>query len=457
MTNVYYYVYWIYNSKIKKSYVGVRKSKIPPNKDIGKKYFSSSTDQDFIDDQQNNSKDYKYYIMDTFDTLEDASSYEMAIHEYFEVQKNENFYNKARATCSGFLTSCINTVIVKDIDGNTSRVPVDSPDYLNGSLTHICKNKVVAKDQDNNVVYVDREIFDKSPELVGITNGSIPVNINGEVYMLPTDHKDVLSGKYRHIYTGTFVSYDKNGNKIRINVSERNSIEHFHYNKNKTLAYDKNRTVEYVYKDDPRFVSGELKYINSGKKLYIDDSGCKFFRFSDDPDVKSGKLKIIPSRSKKQLFKDTNNNSIYLYENDKRVISGEVTRPPETKTKFIYYDNSYNTYKLRRTDKKIKIMGLKKLRAGQGRNVIADSGIVEHVHMFDPRFETGEIKLFGDSSPKSDATKKRMSEGKIGKVWVNNGKHQTCICNTRIKEFENAGYKRGMLPKKKNMEGFGNQ
>lgn len=36
MTNAYYYVYWICNTKLKKSYVGVRKSKILPHKDLGK-------------------------------------------------------------------------------------------------------------------------------------------------------------------------------------------------------------------------------------------------------------------------------------------------------------------------------------------------------------------------------------------------------------------------------------
>ena len=66
MNKKYHYVYRITNIKLNKHYYGLRSSKLEPSKDLGFKYFSSSSDREFIDDQTNNPQDYKYIIVSMY-------------------------------------------------------------------------------------------------------------------------------------------------------------------------------------------------------------------------------------------------------------------------------------------------------------------------------------------------------------------------------------------------------
>ena len=102
MNRKYHYVYRITNTKLNKHYYGVRSSKLEPSKDLGFKYFSSSSDIEFRDDQKNNPQDYKYIIVSEFDSREEALELEIKLHSKFNVSVNESFYNKARQTSTGF-------------------------------------------------------------------------------------------------------------------------------------------------------------------------------------------------------------------------------------------------------------------------------------------------------------------------------------------------------------------
>lgn len=104
-TYKYHYVYRITNIKLKKHYYGSRSSNVKPNKDIGVLYFSSSTDSDFIEDQNINPKNYKYKVVSIFDNKKDAISLEVRLHDYFDVATNENFYNKSKQTTSAWDTT----------------------------------------------------------------------------------------------------------------------------------------------------------------------------------------------------------------------------------------------------------------------------------------------------------------------------------------------------------------
>ena len=94
----YHYVYRITNTKLNKHYYGTRSSKIEPSKDIGVKYFSSSSDIQFRDDQKNNPQNYKYTIVSEFNSREEALELEIKLHNKFNVGVNESFYNKAKQT-----------------------------------------------------------------------------------------------------------------------------------------------------------------------------------------------------------------------------------------------------------------------------------------------------------------------------------------------------------------------
>jgi|GEM_PF-2372868 hypothetical protein len=101
----FHYVYRITNTKLNKHYYGVRTSKIKPSNDIGFKYFSSSTDEDFMEDQKDNPTHYKYKVVSIFETRECALLMEIKLHAKFNVGINESFYNKCKQTSVGWDTT----------------------------------------------------------------------------------------------------------------------------------------------------------------------------------------------------------------------------------------------------------------------------------------------------------------------------------------------------------------
>ena len=56
----FHYVYRITNVEKNKYYYGSRSSNILPSEDIGIKYFSSSSDKIFVQDQKENPQNYMY-------------------------------------------------------------------------------------------------------------------------------------------------------------------------------------------------------------------------------------------------------------------------------------------------------------------------------------------------------------------------------------------------------------
>ena len=98
----YHYTYRITNKILKKHYYGVRTSKDKPELDLGIKYFSSSSDSDFIKDQNCNIQNYRYKILKVFKNRSDAGVMEIKLHEKFNVSANESFYNKCNSTSQMF-------------------------------------------------------------------------------------------------------------------------------------------------------------------------------------------------------------------------------------------------------------------------------------------------------------------------------------------------------------------
>lgn len=105
---VYHYVYRITNKVTNKHYYGKRSSKkVKPVDDLGKRYFSSSTDKSFIQDQKDNPQNYKYKIVSLHSTAAEAIKKEIKLHCKFDVGVNLRFYNKVKQTSVGFdMTGC---------------------------------------------------------------------------------------------------------------------------------------------------------------------------------------------------------------------------------------------------------------------------------------------------------------------------------------------------------------
>jgi hypothetical protein len=91
------YTYLITNIQENKHYIGVRSCNGNIEDDLGKSYFSSSLDENFIKDQRAHPENYQYQILETFDTRKEASLMEIDLHKYFDVARNPNFYNKVKA------------------------------------------------------------------------------------------------------------------------------------------------------------------------------------------------------------------------------------------------------------------------------------------------------------------------------------------------------------------------
>jgi hypothetical protein len=104
---MYYYVYRISNLVENKHYYGKRSSKIEPKLDLGIKYFSSSTDKEFISSQIANPENYEYTVVAYCDTAKEALDLEIYLHEYYNVGVSPRFYNKAKQTATSFSTDGI--------------------------------------------------------------------------------------------------------------------------------------------------------------------------------------------------------------------------------------------------------------------------------------------------------------------------------------------------------------
>lgn len=96
------YVYWIENRGTNVSYVGVRSCDIEPVDDIGVKYFTSSQDKEFKQDFKANPSKYNIDIINNFIERQEAMDLEIQIHNWNNVDANDKFYNRAKATSNGF-------------------------------------------------------------------------------------------------------------------------------------------------------------------------------------------------------------------------------------------------------------------------------------------------------------------------------------------------------------------
>lgn len=102
---MFYYVYLITNIVNNKQYIGSRGSRFKPEDDLGIRYYSSSRDANFINDQKTYPQNFRYEILKNFDTRSEATTYEISQHIKNDIPNNHNFYNRARQRTSSFSTS----------------------------------------------------------------------------------------------------------------------------------------------------------------------------------------------------------------------------------------------------------------------------------------------------------------------------------------------------------------
>jgi hypothetical protein len=86
-----HYTYYSYE-EFGRGYIGKRSCDCKPEEDV--KYFGSYTDKTFKPTQK--------IILETYDTREEALIDEVKLHEFYEVDKNPHFSNKAKQTSEKF-------------------------------------------------------------------------------------------------------------------------------------------------------------------------------------------------------------------------------------------------------------------------------------------------------------------------------------------------------------------
>jgi hypothetical protein len=88
---IYYYVYYSYE-EWGRGYIGSRECRYLPEEDL--KYFGSFTDKTFKPTQK--------IILQTYKSRKEALEDEVKLHNFYQVDKNPHFANRAKQTSSGF-------------------------------------------------------------------------------------------------------------------------------------------------------------------------------------------------------------------------------------------------------------------------------------------------------------------------------------------------------------------
>ena len=245
-----HYVYRITNIRIKKHYYGTRSCECDPKNDLGFKYFSSSKDSDFILDQKNNPKDYKYKIVKIFPNRKDAVNLEIKLHNKFKVNINSSFYNKSKQTNLKFDTSgtifikgklwtideykkqneikyhTFGKVSVVDKHGNTSQINAND-ERLNKDLFSIQKGMINAIDSCGRSCRITKSQYYEGKYTCNNT-GKVPIKYKGICKLVSTNDPKYKNKTYKHVSTNSVSAID-------VKTGETKSVSKKEYDKNENL------------------------------------------------------------------------------------------------------------------------------------------------------------------------------------------------------------------------------
>lgn len=106
---MYYYVYritFIEDKDNKKYYYGARASKLPPQLDLGEKYFSSSSlVKELISTR--GKENFKFKVVSVHPSRQEALIKEIKLHAYFNVESHDKFLNRKNQRSALFTQSTL--------------------------------------------------------------------------------------------------------------------------------------------------------------------------------------------------------------------------------------------------------------------------------------------------------------------------------------------------------------
>ena len=395
----YHYTYWIINNKEYKYYIGVRSCDIHPVKDLGFKYFSSSTDDGFMKDQKVNPQDYEYRVCSIFESRKLASLDEIEQHDVHDVGKNSRFYNKVKQKSTYW--DPYGKTAVFDESGKIIHVDIDDPKFLSGKYKHVNNGKCMVRDKDGKIYSVkvnDPRVL--SGELVSTIKGKVPVrDLSGHCFLVDVDDTRRKTGELRPAQEGLVNVYNEDGKIIKVSITDPKFIsgEYVHFNKGLFAAKDKDgNSLGLVSTDDPRYKSGEIVGPTSKHSTYVNNSNEKLYLSTSDPRVLSGELTGI---NKNKVIVSIDSINRWIPKDDPRVISGELKYIFENTAFAIDVKTNEKLGRVRSDDPKWKTKEIVGMTTGYSsavkgtcpaKNSITGESI-GRVSIEDPRWETGEI------------------------------------------------------------------
>ena len=282
----YHYNYRITNKLLKKHYYGSRSSKIHPKLDLGIKYFSSFTNKEFIKDQKENPKDYKYKIIKIHSNRKNTIAYERLLHNKFKVNINQNFYNKVIQPISNKLTGNVGIVYIQSLQKYISCKDFDPSIHVFHT-----KNTVMIRQDNGKCKRIPKEeYYNNRDTLKNISDGMVSAISKIDGSKKSISKKEYYTGEYYCNNTGKVPVKDLYGNGYLVDVSDKKFINGELVHVSVGLVSVKNKITGQTYKvSQEEYDKDEnLVGVNYGKINGNNNPKAKIIKIYDD----KGELKF---------------------------------------------------------------------------------------------------------------------------------------------------------------------
>lgn len=230
---------------------------------------------------------------------------------------------------------------------------------------------------------------------------------------------------------------------------------------------DENGNIIKVFRDDPKYLSGEYKYMFSGKTVVKDDKGNIFAIDCDKiPDNCHGiryKKVTVEDKNGNRFTTDIDNekyiNGEYQYINKGRVVvkDGETYKTvSKEEYKSGNYDFMFKNTIIANIDGEHKRISLddERYKNGEIKSIYHNTsmykdknGKVFRCNINDPRVLSGELVGVTKGKKLSEEHSKKIHEKHIGRVHINNGIKMKYVYKENLNEYLNNGWVLGELPK----------